>query len=293
MQIRATTPSAAVLRLRRSGGRDGSQLRLDNSRVAAVAAGLAAMVFVAGCDSLGSHGRRQAVGNGGLTTTSLGGAVGPTTVSAAAPDSPQTPSVTTVEKIVTHEYAPAYISRDAGNPANIIGAGVGATAPAGLSGSAAPAALGPAGGLAAPAMLLRETVSERASTQTGVAQRDTSLELGARLANTRGVMWAGLLLLIAGPVVAIRLGWPLNGAIAAATGLLLIVLAQVLPGHEAWLGLALLLLIPVVCYVYYRGHYDKPVADRKSAGAATPDAAAPAAPVTPSSSATSNPVQSS
>ena len=117
-----------------------------------------------------------------------------------------------------------------------------------------------------PPALLRAITAETATTATGASQRDTARDLTARLAATRGVMWVGVLLLIGGPIVALRLGWPLNGAIAAATGLLLIVLAQVLPGHEAWLGLGLLLLIPVVCWVYYRSQHDR-------ASSATPAAA--------------------
>lgn len=180
---------------------------------------------------------------GGASTATLGGATAPTVVVTAAPENPQTPSTTAVEKTVVREFAAP------------------ALAPAPISDLPAPnSELRPSPVAVTPPALLREIITEKATTATGASQRDTARSLAQRFAATRGVMWAGLLLLIGGPIVALRMGWPLNGAIAAATGLLLIVLAQVLPGNEAWLGLGLLLLIPVVCYVYYRGHYDRPSA---------------------------------
>jgi hypothetical protein len=103
---------------------------------------------------------------------------------------------------------------------------------------------------------VRERVHERSTTTVGTAQRDTSRELGARLANMRGVMWVGIALLIGGPLVGWKMGWFTNGCIAGVTGLGLIILAQVLPGNEAWAGLAGLGLIPLIAFVYYRSRDD-------------------------------------
>lgn len=207
--------------------------------------------LIAGCHLPGA----SRSSSGGTSATTLGGALAPSVLAQAAPDNPQSPSATTLEKIIVREYAPPLPTMPSALPWSAPAAASPTPTPSDPSAlSPSPYALA-AVPLGAPA-LLRETISEKAATQTGTAQRDTSRELAARLANTRGVMWAGLLLLVGGPIVALRFGWPLNGAIAAATGLLLIVFAQVLPGHEAWFGLGLLLLIPLVCYVYYRGHYD-------------------------------------
>ena len=186
---------------------------------------------------------------GGTVSTTLGGTSSPTSVTTTAPENPKTPSSTTVEKTTTREFSPA-TPLPTTTPARVkkarhaVPSGAAAPAPE----SAEPAA--------APAQLLRETVTERATTELGTAQKDTAREIGARLVNMRGVMWAGVFLLIAGPVVGWKMGWFTNGCIAAGVGLLLIILAQVLPGNEAWLGLGGLLLIPLVAYVYYRAHHD-------------------------------------
>jgi hypothetical protein len=113
---------------------------------------------------------------------------------------------------------------------------------------------------------VRETITERAQTQVGTAQKDTARELGARLANMRGVMWVGVALLILGPVVGFKMGWFTNGCIAGGVGLLLIILAQIVPGNEAWFGLGGLLLIPLVAYAWYHGHH----AATASTGSAIP-----------------------
>lgn len=189
---------------------------------------------------------------GGASVATLGGASGTTTVSNTAPENPQTPSTTVVEKTITREFIaretlgaqPASNAAGLQNPTGYVtGAEAAPTAPASPVLSSAP-------------QLLRETVSERATTQLGSAQKDTARELGVKLANMRGVMWVGVALLIGGPIVGIKMGWPTNGAIAGAAGLLLIILSQVIPGHSAWFGLGLLLLIPLVCFVYYRARHD-------------------------------------
>ncbi len=96
----------------------------------------------------------------------------------------------------------------------------------------------------------------RRAASFGSAQKDTARELGARLANMRGVMWVGVLLLVGGPLVGWKLGWFTNGCIAGAVGLLLIILSTVIPGNEAWFGLGGLFLIPIVAFVYYRAQRD-------------------------------------
>jgi hypothetical protein len=105
--------------------------------------------------------------------------------------------------------------------------------------------------------LVRELVHEKATTQLGTAQKDTVRELGVRLASMRGVMWVGVLLLVGGPIVGLKMGWFTNGCIAGGVGLLLIILSQVLPGNEAWFGLFGLLLIPAVSFIYYRARKDE------------------------------------
>ncbi len=178
------------------------------------------------------------VQHGGRSTTQLGGTTAPTVVTTAAPENPQTPTTTTVEKTITREFQPSNFSQTIAKTTK--------EEPAGDP------SLPSRASVSLP--VLRESVHEVATTITGVAQKDTARELGVRLANMRGVLWVGLALLIGGPLVGWRLGWLLNGCIAGAVGLLLVILAQVLPGHEAWFGLGGLLLIPLVAYVWWHGH---------------------------------------
>ncbi|MCX6951171.1 MAG: hypothetical protein NTV51_03155 [Verrucomicrobia bacterium] len=199
-------------------------------RTPALSAGVVA-ALLAGCGAV----RPQ---RGGLSTTTLGGATAPTVVTSAAPENPATPSTTTVEKTTVRDYRP-------GPPA--------APTPSHPTPVVAPVPSLPVSSVPA---LIRETVSERATTITGVAQKDTARELGTRLANLRGVLWVGVLLLVGGPLVGWKLGWFANGCIAGAVGLLLIILSTVLPGHEAWFGLLGLGIIPVVAFAYYRAHHD-------------------------------------
>ncbi|MBS0632025.1 MAG: hypothetical protein JSS11_08940 [Verrucomicrobia bacterium] len=217
----------------------------------------ASLLLLAACASV----RPQA---GGHSTTTLGGATAPTTVTTAAPQNPQTPTTTTVEKTVIRETIPGGLATPA-TSATLVQPGTPnpehGTLPSAVVASVAPSR-----------EILRETVTERATTVTGTAQVDNSRELTARLANLRGVLWVGLALLIGGPVVGWRLGWFTNGCIAGAVGLLLVILSAVLPGHEAWFGLGGLLLIPLVAYVYYRAHHD---ATAPQPPAAPPAPAAP------------------
>jgi len=112
-------------------------------------------------------------------------------------------------------------------------------------------------------------------TELGTAQKDTARELGARLANMRGVMWVGIALMVGGPLLGWQLGWIVNGMIAGAVGLGLVILAQVVPGNEAWFGLFGLLLLPVVAYAYYKSQAD-------ARGEPAPVVPAPTATPTPS-----------
>lgn len=184
---------------------------------------------------------------GGTQTATLGGTAGPTVVTTSAPENPKTPSTTTVEKTITREFSTAL---SMAQPA-AVAAGVQNSTGLSTGADGAKAASVPS-----HPPILRETVTERATTELGTAQKDTAREVGARLANMRGVMWVGVLLLVAGPVVGWRMGWFTNGCIAGAVGLGLIILAQVVPGNEAWFGLGGLLLLPLVAYVYYRAQHD-------------------------------------
>ena len=246
---------------------------------------LLAALLLGGCMAL----RPQ---NGGRSTASLGGATAPTVVTTAAPENPQTPTNTTIEKSTTRTYelptttaaAAADTQGDSArdqpetSPRSAAAQSesrVGGVPAAGASPAVQTHVRGP--GAAAPGAILRETVTERVTTQTGVAQKDTARELGARLANLRGVMWVGILLLIGGPLVGWRLGWFTNGCIAGGVGLLLIILAAIIPGHEAWFGLVGLGLLPLVGYVYYRARHDAATAAPAAATPAPPAVAAAAA----------------
>ncbi len=112
--------------------------------------------------------------------------------------------------------------------------------------------------LAAPAVMKLETI-ERTGTVLGAAQKDTSRELTARFAAMRPVQWVGVLLIL-GAVALAYFGWWTPAGIAGAAGAGMIVLAQVLPGHE-WLilagGVAVAALgVLVVFYAYNSGRLD-------------------------------------
>lgn len=193
---------------------------------------LLVMALLCGC---GFRGRSH---RGGESSTVLGG-LSSSAIKAVAPESPQTPSTTTLRKEVVEEFAP----------------GVSRSSEVGCShgpGEAAP------GGVASPVLPppVRRVIREEAVSTTGAAQKDTSQDLSARLSNMRSVQWVGVLLLVAGPVVGWKLGWLTNGLVAGLAGLALIILAQVLPGNEAWLGLGVLTIIPLVAFVYYKSHHD-------------------------------------
>lgn len=205
---------------------------------------------------------------GGASSTTLGGTSGPTVVTAAAPENPQTPSTQTVEKTTVRVYElPPTIPATAGSQGDSAreqpetsprraSAQMESRVAAATVQGASPASAVRRPAADAAGLLLREEVTERATTTLGTAQKDTARDLGARLANLRGVMWAGVLLLIGGPILGWKLGWFTNGLIAGAVGLLLIILSTVIPGHEAWFGLFGLGAIPVVAFVYYRAHHD-------------------------------------
>ncbi len=207
---------------------------------------------------------------GGGSTATLGGANAPTVVSTNAPENPSTPSTTSVEKETVTEYElPPTIPATAGSqgdsareqpetsPRRAAAQSESRVAAATVQG-ASPAPKVSEPGAAAPVKLLRQSVREKSTTQTGAAQKDTARELGTRLANMRGVMWVGVLLLIVGPIVGWKLGWFTNGCIAGGVGLGLVILAQVVPGNEAWFGLFGLLLIPLVAYAWIHGHHAPP-----------------------------------
>lgn len=202
--------------------------------------------------------RGPAPQSGGAGTVTFGGTSAPTVVTTAAPENSKTPTTTTVEKTTTREFiVPSQEAGEALAPAQPANQATRLQNPTRhVTGAEAAGVADVVPRRASPPSLLRETVTERATTQLGSSWEDKARELGAKLSNMRGVMWAGVLLLIGGPIVGIKMGWPLNGAIAGGTGLVLIVLAQVVPGNEAWFGLGILLLIPAVGFIYYRAHHD-------------------------------------
>ncbi len=213
-----------------------------------------ALVAAAGC-SIIPHPQK-----GGTNQTTLGG-TGPSSATLVAPENPKTPTTQTVEKTTTREFSPPTAASQ-GDSAREQPETSPRRAPAHMESrvAAMPAAgASPTNvnqpGAGAPGALLRETIIERQTTQIGSSWQDTARELGVRLGNMRGVMWIGVLLMVAGPVVGWKLGWMTNGLIAGGVGLLLVILAQVVPGNEAWFGLAGLLLIPLVAYAWYHGHH--------------------------------------
>lgn len=196
--------------------------------------GVVLVILLAGCSAL-PHAQR-----GGGTTTTLGGTAAPTVVANSAPENPSTPSTTIVEKTTTREYIA---------PAPTVGAGLPRDVPPAESRREAAPTVN-------PFPVLREIVAEKATTTTGTAQKDTARDLGARLANLRGVLWVGTALLFGGPVIGWKLGWLTNGLIAGGVGLLLIILSTVIPGNEAWFGLGGLLVMPFIGFAYYKAHHD-------------------------------------
>lgn len=171
-----------------------------------------------------------------------------------APENPQSTSEQEHETLIEREYAPEPTAPTAAPEPAATGHNpspdLAAHAPSSIATTRAPEAR-------PPGRLISERIHARATTKLGTAQKDTAREIGERLANMRGVMWVGVLLLIAGPVVGWKMGWFTNGLIAGGVGLLLIILASVLPGNEAWLGLGGLIFIPIVGFVYYRAQHDR------------------------------------
>lgn len=125
-----------------------------------------------------------------------------------------------------------------------------------------------------PSVISRTT--ERVETQIGAAQKDTTREIGAKLAALSGVVWVGVGLFIFGaasafyPPLKLVVGSVTTSAILAAAGLALIILPSLLVGHEL-----LILSIAVGAAGLYwfahrhgslRGAFEALVADVKSIG---------------------------
>jgi hypothetical protein len=187
---------------------------------------------------------------GGRTATLLGGAGAATTVTTFAPENPQTPSTTTIEKTTLREWAPPLAAR------------VESPELRAESQIPQPSTLNPQRGPA----LLREQVTERSSTITGAAQKDTARELGAKLAAMQPVMWVGALLVPIGIGVGwlvAKRGWLINGVILglaiAGSGAAMVAIAVWLPGINPLCGLLLLGLVfaaGLVWAVYYKSQHD-------------------------------------
>jgi hypothetical protein len=202
---------------------------------------------------------------GGTQSASLGGGDAPTTVTVGAPENPKTPTETMVKKTIVRDYYPTStpLASTTGGGAAVSAVSENFLEPsAAASSSSVPTRDTPrmatlaARSSGSGSTLSREVITEEATTRLGASQADTARELGVRLTNMRGVMYVGLVLLFAGPIIGWKLGWMLNGCIAGAVGLGLVILATVVPGNEAWLGLCGLLLIPLVGYVYYKSRAD-------------------------------------
>lgn len=75
-----------------------------------------------------------------------------------------------------------------------------------------------------PSGVITRTI-EKLDTKIGAAQKDTAREMGAKLASLRGVVWVGILLVIAGIA---SFAWPpLRAIVGSATTSVLMVLAGV------------------------------------------------------------------
>jgi hypothetical protein len=139
-------------------------------------------------------------------------------------------------------------------------------------GTQAAAAAGPANPtllnreLSVPGAILRQpvpvkcTTKDRTETSIGGAQKDLVREWAGKAANMQPVMWVGIVMMTVIAGILVYFGWWTKAAVAVAVGLMMIVLAQTLPGHGGTIavgglavfgGAALLIL-----YAYYKGRLD-------------------------------------
>jgi len=179
--------------------------------------------LLAGCAMPGFAPRPQ---RGGANTTTLGGATAPTSSVTTAPENPQTPTTTTIEKTTTREFdAPAAeqpndIPSKPGGDATVAAMssdrqGVprrehSETAPSSEAGSRG----APVAARSTPPRIVRETVTEKATTQIGTAQDLAGIVKtwgAAGAAHSKAILWALLLGLAAW--TAWKREWPLIAAV--------------------------------------------------------------------------------
>jgi hypothetical protein len=110
-------------------------------------------------------------------------------------------------------------------------------------------------------MPVRISANDRTETSIGAAQKDTARELAAKAASLQPVTWAGIVMLTLVAGVLLYFGWWTKAALAAAVGVGMIALAQVLPEHGTLIlfaGLALFAVVALlVLYSYYKGQLDQ------------------------------------
>lgn len=181
--------------------------------------------LLAGCGVPGSRPQR-----GGSTTTTLGGATAPTSTVTTAPENPQTPTTTTIEKTTERTFTD--IPNETGRDATVAAMssdrpGVPRrehleTAPSSEAGSrGAPVAAQPS-----PPRLAREVIRERATTQIGTSQDLAGIVKAwgaAGAAHYKALVWALALGLAAWR--AWKREWPLIAAVLGVGAVLSLLVA--------------------------------------------------------------------
>lgn len=127
----------------------------------------------------------------------------------------------------------------------------------------------------------KQLSGERNQQIIGAAQQDTSRELAAKFSAIRPVQLVGVLIILAGGVLA-YFGWWTKAAICGVVGIGMIVVASVIPGNELLIltvgGTVLIIGCLVVMYAYSKGALDKYLPDeldRKPAGETQPTTSKP------------------
>lgn len=90
---------------------------------------------------------------------------------------------------------------------------------------------------------VKYTLEEDAEAKLGGSWRDELRDYAAKALSMRPVMYLGLLLLVGGPIVAIKSGWPGMAIPAGLSGVAMIALAHFLPQVNPYLGLSILFLM--------------------------------------------------
>lgn len=108
-------------------------------------------------------------------------------------------------------------------------------------------------------MLVHEKEVTGAAVELGSSWKDEARAWAAKAAAMRPVQWVGIALVV-GSIAAFYFGWPSLGLMAIAVGGGMIVLAAVVPGHEALIlsvgGIGLGIVALVMAYAYHKGNLD-------------------------------------